>query len=142
MSLEKTFDENQDAPLNITRLLGNNDLLRLTSASRMFKNWGHIDGVSLRRNTQKQMVKISLAKERIALEYNPSLPNLFPDPVYPHLSHSQAIPTEKQMNDRNKLIVSMGGMGTIFPRGEAEYRGFMGYPVGGVLGGDDQDSDD
>ena len=36
----------------------------------------------------------------------------------------------------------MGGMRTIFPRGEAEYRGFMGYPVGGVFGGDDQDSDD
>ena len=68
MSLEKVFDENADAPLNITRLLGNNDLLRLTSASRMFKNWGHIDGLSLRRNTQKEMVKQSLGKERVALE--------------------------------------------------------------------------
>ena len=137
MNLEKLFDENADAPLNITRLLGNNDLLRLTSASRMFKNWGYIDGLSLRRNTQKQMVKESLAKERNYLEYNP----LATYPLYPPGEVPPA-PTEKQMNDRNKMIGAMGGMGTIFPRGEAEYRGFMGYPVGGVLGGDDQDSDD
>ena len=133
MNLEKLFDENADAPLNITRLLGNNDLLRLTSASRMFKNWGYIDGLSLRRNTQKQMVKESLGKERVALEAGVVNPD---DPTQPQL------PTETQMEKRNRMIGAMGGMGTIFPRGEAEYRGFMGYPVGGVLGGDDQDSDD
>ena len=133
MSLEKVFDENADAPLNITRLLGNNDLLRLTSASRMFKNWGHIDGLSLRRNTQKQMVKESLGKERFALEAGVVNPD---DPAQPQL------PTETQMEKRNRMIGAMGGMGTIFPRGQAEYRGFMGYPVGGVFGGDDQDSDD
>ena len=133
MNLEKLFDENDDAPLNISRLLGNSDLLRLTSASRMFKNWGYIDGLSLRRNTQKQMVKESLGKERVALEAGVVNPD---DPTQPQLL------TETQMEKRNKMIGAMGGMGTIFPRGEAEYRGFMGYPVGGVLGGDDQDSDD
>ena len=133
MNLEKLFDENDDAPLNISRLLGNSDLLRLTSASRMFKNWGYIDGLSLRRNTQKQMVKESLGKERVALEAGVVNPD---DPTQPQLL------TETQMEKRNKMIGAMGGMGTIFPRGEAEYRGFMGYPVGGVFGGDDQDSDD
>ena len=150
MSLENTFDINADAPLNITNLLGNNDLLRLTSANRMFKNWGYVDGLSLRKNTQKEMVKQSLAKERIHLEYNPLAQYpLFPDPLYGP-DYTPPAPTEKQMTNRNKMIGAMGGMRTIFPRGEDEYRGFMGrvplkftYPHSGdVRGGDDQPSDD
>ena len=79
------------------------------------------------------MVKESLGKDRVALEAGVVNPD---DPTQPQL------PTETQMEKRNRMIGALGGMGTIFPRGEAEYRGFMGYPVGGVLGGDDQDSDD
>ena len=134
MSLEKTFDESDDAPLNIAKFLGHSDVLRLTSTNRMFKNFGHIDGLSLRRNTQKQLVKHSLAKERIALEQVGGVnPN---DPTTPQL------PTETQMRNRERVVGALGGMGTVFPRGEAEYTAFMGQPVGDVRGGDDQTDDD
>ena len=164
---EKFRNETDDVPLNISKFLGHSDVLRLTSTNRMFKNFGHIDGLSLRKDRMKQMAKESFGRERLALEAvsNPPewLPGVLHRPVVP-------FPTYTQQKNRGRVLGMLGGgeplgfgvggayaaptdwqpqkaltdrgIRVVFPRGEPEYRAFMGETVGNVRGGDDQTSDD
>ena len=47
---------NEDIASNISRFLGHDDLLRLTSTNRMLRNFGHIDGRTVRQDRQVRII--------------------------------------------------------------------------------------